>query len=89
MTYRRLQHGSSIKGASAFAAGNNGRKGSVEDGFGFEDTQVVLGGVVPDRLFSIARMFHPEATLKVSDTLLATSMISFTGGLLQGYRRGW
>lgn len=73
-TYHRLQHGTSIKGTIAFGAGNNGRKGSVEDGFGFDDTHVVLGGVVPDYLFSIAGMFHPEATLKVSDTLLATSL---------------
>ena len=74
MTYRRLQHGASIKGTIAFGAGNNGRKGSVEDGFGFDDTHVVLGGVVPDHLFSITGMFHPEASLKVSDTLLATRL---------------
>ena len=67
LMYGKLQKGSSIKGPGVFVVGDGGRKGSVEEGYGFEETQMALGGVIPDRLFAMSGMLHPEATLKVSE----------------------
>lgn len=42
-------------------------KASIDQDFGFDETQAMLGGVFPERLFSLTGMFHPEAPLKVVD----------------------
>lgn len=42
------------------------RKVSLSSIYGLEETQAVLGGVMPDRVFSITGMFHPDSSVKVS-----------------------
>lgn len=47
------------------------RKASIDQDFGFDETQVVLGDISPERLFSLTGMFHPEAPMKVVDQYLS------------------
>lgn len=47
-------------------------KASIDHDFGFDESQAVLGGVFPERLFSLIGMFHPEAPMKVGGQSLST-----------------
>lgn len=69
----RRRRGTVILGAGTFSFGAkkggayDGRRGTAEEVFGIDESQAVLGGVPPERLFALTGMFHPEASGKVKE----------------------
>ena len=83
-TTRGWRWGTIEKGLSRLGigplGGGDGRKTSIDEVFGFDDTQTVLGDVPPGRLLSLTGMFHPDAPVKVS-YLLRSTCTAASGGV--------
>lgn len=63
----RRQKGAVVTAAGTFAFDPvDGRKVSVDEVLELNETQEVMGGLPPERLFAMTGMFHPEAPVKVS-----------------------